>query len=187
LHAGQKRDYKKTCIDVQYGCAMVAGRETGPSSETAPMNPYPYCICTSVSDKALEALLEVGGGGRFRDDHPWLVARDLWQDAAASSQHLPVMFAVGLPARFSHWAFIDHIAVVELHRATWETDCGFSALEPVNPIWTPLDSVFLKPAEEQLKRERVEGIRQHRYPLTDAELHPYAICETPAFIFNAAR
>ncbi len=148
------------------------------------MTAYPYCICTSVSGKALKALLEVGGRGSFRDDHPWLVARDLWLDAASRGQQLPVLFAVGLPANFSHWGYIETLAVVELHRATWETDCGFSALHPVNPIWTSLDSVFLKPAEEQLQRERVEGIRQHRYPLTNAELHPYAICETPAFILN---
>jgi hypothetical protein len=151
------------------------------------MTPYPYCICTSVSDKALSALLEAGGRGRYRDDHPWIVARELWEDAARTGRQLPVLFAVGQPASFSHWAFIERLAVVELHRASWETECGFSALAPVNPIWTTLDSVFLKPSDEQLKRERLEGIRQHRYALTNAELHPYAICETPAFILSEAR
>jgi len=148
------------------------------------MTAYPYCICTSVSDKALQALLEVGGKGSFRDDHPWLVAQDLQRHAESLGQRLPVLFAVGMPATLSHWGYIETLAVVELHRATWETACAFATLHPVNPIWTSLDSVFLKPGEEQLKRERLEGIRQHRYPLTNAELHPYAICETPPFILN---
>jgi hypothetical protein len=148
------------------------------------MSAYAYCICTSVSEKALQALLEVGGKGSFRDDHPWLVAQDLLRHAEDLGQRLPVLFAVGMPARLSHWGFVDTLAVVELHRATWETVCSFAELHPVNPIWTNLDSVFLKPGEEQLKRERLEAIRQHRYPLTNAELHPYAICETPAFILN---
>jgi len=151
------------------------------------VTPYPYCICTSFSEKALSSLLEAGGRGKYRDDHPWIVAKMLWDQAREAGQQLPVLFAVGQPGTFSHWAFIERLTVVELHRATWETECGFSALAPVNPIWTTLDSVFLKPSDEQLSRERLEGIRQHRYALTSAELHPYAICETPAFILNEAR
>ncbi|MEZ5560478.1 MAG: hypothetical protein R3E86_18275 [Pseudomonadales bacterium] len=148
------------------------------------MSSHPYCICTSVSQKALDALLEASGQGTYRDDHPWLVARDFLEAARQVGERLPVLFAVGTPGTFSHWGFIEALRVVELHRATWETACSFSRLKAVNPIWTDLDSVFLKPAGEQLEREAREGIRQHRYPLTVAELHPYAICETPAFILN---
>jgi hypothetical protein len=54
----------------------------------------------------------------------------------------------------------------------------------VNPIFSPVDSLLLKPAEEQLRRETLEGIRQHRHPLTISELHPYAICETPGFLLE---
>jgi hypothetical protein len=72
--------------------------------------------------------------------------------------------------------------VVALHRATWESACTFTSLHPVNPIFEAPDSVFLKPSGEQLAREQREGIHRHRYPLTELELHPYAICETPAFI-----
>ena len=63
---------------------------------------------------------------------------------------------------------------------------SFTPLQPVNPIWTDLDSVFLKPSGEQLQREIVEGIHQHRYPVTEGEIRPYAICETPAFIGQAS-
>jgi hypothetical protein len=146
------------------------------------MSPYPYCLCTTVSEKALKVLLEASGRGTYRDSHPWLVAADLLRQAEAADQHLAVLFAVGRPLRFSHWGFVESLAVVELHRATWETACTFTQLKPVNPIFEDVDSVFLKPTAEQLDRERREAIHQHRYPVTEAELHPYAICETPAFI-----
>lgn len=142
----------------------------------------PWCICATVSEKALQALLEASGRGTYRDDHPWLVAGDLLRQSETDGLALPVLFAVGAPVRFSHWGFIETLQVVELHRATWETACTFTPLRPVNPIFEAIDSVFLKPGAEQLERERREGIRRHRYPLTEAELRPYAIGETPAFI-----
>ncbi len=146
------------------------------------MNIAPYCICTTVSEKGLTALLEVSGRGTYRDDHPWLVARDLLAECRASDARLPILLATGNPCRFSHWGFIEQLEVVELHRATWATACVFTPLKPVNPIFEAIDSVFLKPTAEQLAREQREGIHQHRYPVTLAELHPYAIGETPAFI-----
>lgn len=144
--------------------------------------PSSYCLCTTVSEKALAALLESSGQGKYRDNHPWLVALDMLDAARAAAQRLPVLFATGQPSRFSHWGFVEELMVVELHRATWETVLTFTPLQPVNPIWTELDSVLLKPTAEQLERETREGIHQHRYPVTEGEIHPYAICETPAFI-----
>lgn len=143
---------------------------------------YPYCLCTTVSEQALKALLEASGRGTYRDTHPWLVAAELLRASEAAGQRLPLLFATGRPLEFSHWGFVESLAVIELHRATWETACTFTPLKRVNPIFEQLDSVFLKPTAEQLARERLESIHQHRYPVTEAELHPYAICETPAFI-----
>ena len=144
--------------------------------------PYPYCLCTTVSEKGLAVLLEGSGQGKYRDNHPWLVALDMLDAARAAGQQLPVLFASGSPSAFSHWGFVTDLAVVELHRATWETVLSFTPLQPVHPIWTDLDSVLLKPTAEQLERERREGIHQHRYPVTEGEIRPYAICETPPFI-----
>ena len=146
------------------------------------MSAFAYCICTTVDARALKALLEASGQGRYKDEQPWLIARELLNEAKAQSASLPILFATGHPPEFSHWGFIESIDVVELHRGTWESRCAFSPLHPVNPIWTSIDSVFLKPTGEQLKREMLEGIASHRYPLNEGELHPYAICETPAFI-----
>lgn len=142
------------------------------------------CICTTVAGKALQALLEASGRGTYRDDAPWLVARDLLDDSNRDGLRLPILFAAGQPSRFSHWGFIESLEVVELHRATWETACRFTPLKAVNPIFESIDSVFLKPTAEQLTRERLEGVPQHRYPVTEAELRPYAIGETPAFILK---
>ncbi len=145
-------------------------------------NVAPFCLCTTVSHKGLQALLEVSGRGTYRDDHPWLVARDLLAEAEQQGLRLPILFATGSPSRFSHWGFVEALEVVELHRATWETACVFTPLKAVNPIFEAIDSVFLKPTAEQLAREQREGVHQHRYPVTEAELRPYAIGETPAFV-----
>ena len=150
------------------------------------MTAYPYCICTSVGVKSLQALLEASADGNYKDEHPWLVARDFLDAANERSARLPILFATGQPSEFSHWGYIQAIDVFQPHRGQWETRCGFSPLVAVNPIWTGLDSVFLKPSAEQLRREELENIHQHRYALSEGELHPYAICETPPFILAEA-
>ena len=139
-------------------------------------------VCTAVSGKQLKALLETSGEGTYVDDHPWLVARDLFTAAQDAGERTPLLLAVNNPYRFSHWAFITGIEVVELHRAAFESRIRFERLAPVNPIWEPLDSVYLQPTAERLLREQHEGVHQHRYPLTVAEIFPYGLIETPAFV-----
>lgn len=135
-----------------------------------------------VTEKAIEGLLESGSGGVYKDSHPWLVALDLFRSLAAQDQALPILLATGQPLAFNHWGFIEQIDVVELHLGQWETACRFDTPKPMHPIFSELGSVFLKPANEQLERERREGLRQHRTALDEMHVHPYAICETPAFI-----
>ncbi len=150
-----------------------------------------YCICTVVAAQALKSLLEAAqelgapgpsGQGIYRDSHPWLVARELLDQATSRGERMPVVFAVDAPLRFSHWAHVRAIEVQELHKGAWETRCAFEPLEPVNPIWEPLDSVVLAPSAEQCHRERIEPIKKHRQLLDAGLIHPYAVCETPAFI-----
>jgi len=148
---------------------------------------FPYCLCTSVTPKALAALLESGvpgadGRGSYRDEHPWFAARELLGSAEGAGQALPLVIATGDPLELSHWALVTRIDVVELHRGQWETACDFGRLRAVNPIWTALDSLFLKPGDDQLRRERLEPIRKHRQVLDAQHVFPYAICETPAFV-----
>ena len=146
------------------------------------MNAAPWCIAAVVSEKAIIGLLEGGGAGLYKDSHPWLVAKDLSESVIAADQALPIVFATGQPLAFAHWSLIERIDVVELHTGKWETACRFGALKPMNPIFSELGSVFLKPAGEQLERERREALGQHRTALDETHIHPYAICETPAFI-----
>ena len=142
------------------------------------------CICVVVADKALNALLEGHGAGAYRDSHPWVVGRELLDAAIAASERMAVLFARGSPVAFSHWAFVNAIEVQELHKGAWQTRCEFDPPAPVNPIWQPLDSLVLAPSDEQLHRERVEPVRVHRQLLDVTLIHPYAVCETPAFILG---
>lgn len=142
------------------------------------------CICTTASAKAIESLLEGSGAGSYRVEEPWLLAAEELRAAQQAGERMALFLASGDPLCFSHWAWLESIEVLELHRGTFETRCQFSKLMEVNPIWAPVDAFFLKPAEYRLAREAREGIRQHRYALTSAELHPYALCETPAFVLE---
>jgi hypothetical protein len=144
----------------------------------------PYCIVTSVTAEGLKAFLEAGRDGSFNDEHPWLMAAEMLAEAQAAGQQLPLILAVDDRGEYQldHWAWIEHIDVDEIRKGRWLTHCRFSGLAPVNPIFTALDSLFLKPGDDQLRRESLEPIRILRQALDLKHLHPYAICETPAFL-----
>jgi hypothetical protein len=146
------------------------------------MNSSAYCLCTVTTTKAIESLLEGTGAGTYKDEHPWIVAAEFFARAREAGQALPILFATGAPLRFSHWSIIERIDVVELRRGRWQTACDFGALQPVNPIWAELDALSLKAADEQMRREALEGVRTQRHALDEHCLRPYAICETPPFI-----
>ncbi|HEY6598795.1 MAG TPA: hypothetical protein VIZ30_05765 [Pseudomonadales bacterium] len=146
------------------------------------MKAYPYCIVVSVSAKALTAIIENGGRGAYRDDVPWLIAAELLEAAHSSGALLPLIVATGAPLELAHWATVRAIDVDELHKGMWESRCDFDALAPVSPIFTALDSLMLKPGDDALRREQLEGVRPWRHALDERHVRPYAICETPAFI-----
>jgi hypothetical protein len=109
--------------------------------------------------------------------------------AKQRDERLVILFATDddadgkpVPLHFSHWSTIENLQVVELHRAKWETVCDFATLKEINPIWSEIDSVLLKASDDELRREQIEGIRQHRFALDEHRLRPYAICETPPFV-----
>src|SRR5262249_26077594 len=85
------------------------------------------------------------------------------------------------------WASIEEIDVVALHRAAWESRCRFKGLAPMHPIWTSLDSLMLKPGDDQLRRETLEPIPLLRHTLDERHARPYAICETPAFMLTTKK
>ena len=146
------------------------------------MNAYPYCIAVTVSAKALTAILDNGGRGAYRDHHPWLIAEELLQAAQDQGAVLALILASGSPLELVHWAAIREIDVEEFHKGSWESRCHFDALHPVSPIFTALDSLMLKPGDDALRREQLEGVRPWRHALDERHIRPYAICETPAFI-----
>ncbi len=146
------------------------------------MNSFPFCICVTVSAKALSAILDNGGRGTYGDSHPWLIAEELLQAARDAGATLPLLLATGTPLELVHWGAIRAIDVGELHKGTWESRCEFDQLHTVNPLFTSIDSVVLRPGAEELRREELEGVRPWRHPLDERHIRPYAICETPAFI-----
>lgn len=140
----------------------------------------PYCFCAPVAAKSLASLLEVPAGGEYRDQHPWLLAGELLQAALAAGQTVTLMLAT--PDGFSHWAPVVDIDVLRYQGGSAESHIRFGKLEAISPIWHPVDAFLLLPSAERLRREHLEGLRPSREPLSVRTLHPYAICETPAFL-----
>ena len=143
-----------------------------------------FCLATVVTPKSIETMLEADSGGLFKDQNLWRVALSFFGEAQAKNESVPLLFAVrdGDSTWFSHWAMITNIELLELPDSRGESRCYFDRLQPFNPIWEAIDSLSHKPSNEQLKREKLEGARTLRWPLHDNQLHPYTICETPAFI-----
>ena len=140
------------------------------------------CICVPVTEQALENVRSNGGAGAYKDTHPWCLAQELLARARESGEALAILFVSGEPEEFHGWAEIQDIDVEAFRRGTWETRCTFSNLKPVSEIFRPLDSVALYPGEDQLRREAIEPVKQHRQFLNANLLRPYAIAETPVFV-----
>lgn len=145
----------------------------------------PYCFCTRVSEKALKALLEVGDGGAFRDSHPWFIAQERVLAARSHGLRVAVLFAAGEPLTLRCWAEVTKIEVNRFRQGA-ESRISFVGMQPVSPLWEALDSLLLLPSAEQSRRERLEGLRPSRVALDAHTLHPYAICERPAFLLRPA-
>lgn len=146
----------------------------------------PYCFATIVVDKAIESLLASGAQAQLKDEHPWLLAEEWFAAANAAGMRVPLILASHgenvHSCEFSHWAYIEAIEVLELSGKRFMTSVRLGALTQVSPLFTPLDSLSVKPADEQLLREERESIRTQRVALTEQYLRPYAICESPGFI-----
>lgn len=147
------------------------------------------CLAAVVTKTAIDALLEGSGEGAFKDSQPWVVAQEILAAGEAESKQLTLLLAVedeaGDELVLSHWAVVKAIDVLEFHKGSWQTTVNFGPLAQVNPIWSALDSVVLKPAAETVRRERLEPIRVYREHLDPLHIRPYAICETPAFIIQS--
>ncbi len=146
----------------------------------------PFCFATIVAQKAIESLLAAGTAAVFKDEHPWLVARREFIAAAKAGLRIPLLLASHGESvhdcEFSHWAYINDIDVLELSGKRYTTSVTLTTLWEVSPLFGTIDSVSLKPPDEQLLREDVEGVRTQRVALTEQYMRPYAICESPGFI-----
>ena len=142
----------------------------------------PFCFCTPVADQALTALQESGGVARLRDDHPWFVAQTLVQRAHSTGLAVPLLLVTESDMALKQWSRISAMEIIELSGKRYDTRITLGPLQPITPLFERLDSLYLKPPDEQLERERREGVRSHRFELTPGLVRPYAICESPGFI-----
>ena len=147
--------------------------------------PAAHCICAPVSAPALRALTDHAGAGTYKDVHPWHWARRLLDLARERGEALLLFLAAGEPEVFRWWGEIEDIDVAAFRPGTFETRCAFGALRPVHPIFAPLDSIALNPGAERREREALEPVTPHRQFLDAKLLRPYAVCETPAFVYLA--
>ena len=165
-------------------------KDPSSSHNTASAEPAgctPFCFATVVVDRALESLLASGADALIKDEQPWLVAEREFAKAQRAGLEVPLLLAKQVESavhdcEFSHWAFIRAVDVLELSGKRYRTEVQLGQLSEVSPLFRPLDSVSVKPADEQLLREHVESIRTQRFPLREQYLRPYAICESPGFI-----
>ncbi len=141
-----------------------------------------FAFATTVEAKSVESLLEVNVGGRYRTVHPWYIAQEMLLAAQDEGLSVALLVATGEPGLFTHFTTIDQINVKRYTSGGTETELAFSPLVEINPIWEALDSVFLLPSAERVKRETVEQLRPARQAVTAHDLHPYAICESPPFL-----
>jgi len=165
------------------GSNVTHATSSGGDSER---NVTPFCLATIVATKAIESLLAAGTTAVFKDEHPWLVAQREFLTASKAGLRIPLLLASHGESvhdcEFSHWAYINDIDVLELSGKRYMTSIALSTLWEVSPLFTAIDSVYLKPPDEQLLREDVEGGRTQRIAITEQYMRPYAICESPGFI-----
>lgn len=140
-------------------------------------------LCLAVDGTALARLLEEGEVGGYRDRHPWYVAADLLEQARGGGQELCILLASGSPLRLTHWAVVTDIEVYHV-ASDRQTRVTLGRSGQVSPLFEELESVTLAPSTWQLQRESQEGLRVRRIHLDAQWLRPYAICETPAFLFT---
>lgn len=144
---------------------------------------HDVCVATTVDGKALQVILESPTrGGSFTQSHPWILAREEHMLARSRDRAMVVMFAASDTLEFSHWAPVKEIEVREYQGSTCESIVHFGELQEVGEIWRTLDSVFLKPSAEQLRREELEQVRPTRAALDAHHIHPYALIEAPPFL-----
>ena len=147
------------------------------------MSYHEVSVATTVDAKALETIMESPtSGGSFTQPHPWILAREEHMLARSLERDMVVMFATSDALEFSHWAQITEIEVREYQGSTSESIVHFGELHAVSEIWRTLDSVFLKPSAEQLRREELEQVRPTRTALGAHHVHPYALIEAPPFL-----
>lgn len=145
------------------------------------MNLFRAALAVLADPVLIQRIRDAGTAARWVDTHPWRVGHELLAAARARDQTMILLLADAGAGEFRWWSEVRDIEIIEFSRGSCESRVTLGHLHAVPPIWEPLDAVMLLPSAEQLHRESVEPVGMHRTALRRADLHPYAICETPPF------
>lgn len=126
-----------------------------------------YSIYTTQYSDELREQAARPGSHTLHGHRPWRTGQGLWAAAAAAGKRMPVIFsgAEATAQMLLYWALIDDITVWE----NGETRCRYSDLHPIEPP-KPLSVLWLR----------------SDLPTSNADIYPYRICRTPAFISELA-
>ncbi len=124
------------------------------------------CIYTLLHSGRLREQAEQGGRHQLTErNKPWRRGSQLWAEAQRAGDQLAIVFA-GADAtepRLIYWAIIEDITINEQNLSTI---CTYTKLRPISPI-------------KQLSALRL--LKSGRQ-LSDADIRPYRICQTPSFL-----
>ncbi len=123
------------------------------------------CTYTLRHSDALQKQAKEGGPQKLTERRVWRTGSLLWVKAKLSGERMPVVFsgADDTQPGLIYWATIDDITVDDEKRST---TCCYSNLRPISPL-KPLSALRLLKSGRQL---------------SDADIRPYRICQTPRFL-----
>jgi len=124
------------------------------------------CIYTLLHSGRLREQAKEGGRQELTErNKPWRRGSQLWAEAERACDRMAIVFAGADDTEpgLIYWAVIDDITINEENRST---TCTYTNVRPIRPP-KPLSALRLLKSGRQL---------------SDADIRPYRICQTPSFL-----
>jgi hypothetical protein len=135
------------------------------------MNLAPFCVYTIVHVTELRRVHDEGGKGTFTENKKWVRGAQLFREAGAAGQRMPVVFAdAATTAGLIYYALLTDVTVLG-DSVRGPTRYSFEGLTPIHPP-VPKSALIKLTGSE---------------PLDDNYIRPYVLCHTPAFLLSSAK
>jgi hypothetical protein len=124
------------------------------------------CIYTLLHSGRLREQAEQGGRHKLTErNKPWKRGSQLWAEAERAGDRMAIVFAGADDTEpgLIYWAIIEDITINEENLST---TCTYTNLRPISP----------------LKRLSALRLLKSGRQLSDADIRPYRICQTPNFL-----